>query len=535
MKYIDLTISISLGAVLALSAVPALAQTGKDVMGKKTEAPKAAAPKAPAAQAPAAAPTTPAPPPTTPATPPAPPETGVATPPSPPPADTATKSADAPPTGAAPTTPSVPAAAAESPHGPEPAPDATKTAEKTVAGEPKEGEAKEGEGGEKAAAGDEKEGEKEGGEEEKAPWYKTVEFSGFVDGYFSLNTNFPRPNNYSNFGRANDQNNGFSLAQAGISIDKEADPVGGTIWFRFGPQVSGYGLNDSVDAPGVGLEFIRQAYLTWKPFDALKIDFGKFDSPAGAEEIDSHDENYNYTRGLLHWFSQPTYHTGLKMTYEANEMLKLTLLAVNGWSNTIDNNRGKTFGLFAEFTPIEGLTIAPTYLIGPEQADHYVQEFEDGSTTTLNVGSMNRNLRHLLDVWIYYEANEDLSFLGNIDYARDTLRPDYTTEDTLDVTWYGVMLSGRYAFADKFAVSLRGEYYYDSHGFSAAGFIYDEEEPELTFYSGTATLEAAPSDHLLIKLDGRVDYCDNPVYSVGANESSNWLPTVTLGVVAKTN
>lgn len=526
MKDLVLGISLPTGALLALllCTSPALAQPDKKPAAKAD---------APSKSPPAAAPTAPTPPPVTPATPPGPPEGQPATPSDP---AAAAKSADPPATGTAPTTPTVPAAAAEPAHGTEPAADANKPAEKTaVAGESqKEGEEK--------AGGEAKEEEKEAKEEdeEKKPkWYDSIEFSAFVDTYFSLNTNFPRPNNFSNLFRANDQNNGFSLAQAGLSVNKEADPIGGAIWLRFGPQVSGYGLNDSVDAAGTGLEYVRQAYLTWKPFDALSIDFGKFDSPAGAEEIDSHDENYNYTRGLLHWFAQPTYHTGLKITYEANEKLKLTALAVNGWSNTIDNNTGKTFGLFVEFMPIEGLTIAPTYLIGPEQPDYFVQEFDDGSTQTLNVRTANAKLRHLLDVWVYYEANDSLSFLGNIDYARDTVRPDYTVEDTVDVSWFGVMLSGRYAFAEHFAASLRGEYYSDPQGYSSAGFVLDPD-PEnnienLKLYSGTVTLEAAPSDYLLFKLDLRADYCNNPLYTVGANESSNWMPTITLGAVAKTN
>lgn len=480
----------------------------------KADASKPAPPPAPPATA--TTPVTPAtPPPSTPETP--------ATPPS----DTPGQ----PSTATAPTTPPAP----ETGHAGEPAVDAAKAEEKAkeakaggaaggeqAAGEKGESEAKEATEGKEA---------KEGEEEEKKPkWYDSIDFSAFVDTYFSLNTNFPRPNNYSNLFRANDQNNGFSLAQAGLSVNKEADPIGGAIWFRFGPQVSGYGLNDSVDAPGTGLEFIRQAYLTWKPFDKLTIQLGKFDSPAGAEEIDSHDENYNYTRGLLHWFSQPTFHTGLMVTYEAHEMLKLSLLAVNGWNNTVDNNRGKTFGLYAEFMPVEGLTIAPTYMLGPEQADYYVREFQDGSTETLNMGSVNKLLRHLFDVWIYYEANENLSFLGNVDYARDTIRPDYEVEDTKDVSWFGVMISGRYAFAEHFAASLRGEYYSDPQGYSSFTDIEN-----LKLYSGTLTLEASPSDYLLMKMDFRADYSNVEQFLKGANAYSKWQPTITLGVVAKTN
>jgi hypothetical protein len=52
--------------------------------------------------------------------------------------------------------------------------------------------------------------------------------------------------------------------------------------------------------------------------------------------------------------------------------------------------------------------------------------------------------------------------------------------------------------------------------------------------SGTATIEAAPVDHLVLRLDGRFDHANADVFT-GTNEQGAWQVTTTLGVVATTD
>jgi hypothetical protein len=52
--------------------------------------------------------------------------------------------------------------------------------------------------------------------------------------------------------------------------------------------------------------------------------------------------------------------------------------------------------------------------------------------------------------------------------------------------------------------------------------------------SATLTLEAAPVDHLLLRLDGRVDGANADVFPA-TNEVSSTQFTTTFGVVASTD
>ena len=76
----------------------------------------------------------------------------------------------------------------------------------------------------------------------------------------------------------------------------------------------------------------------------MSFDFGKFDTIYGAEVAESQD-NLNYTRGVVYWFTQPLFHTGLRVNAELTDELMLRGLLVNGSNNTIDNNVGKNLGL----------------------------------------------------------------------------------------------------------------------------------------------------------------------------------------------
>jgi hypothetical protein len=462
----------------------------------------------PAAQPPAAQPTPPA------AAQPTPPAAAQPTPPAAtpePPKDAGAAQPTPPTSPAAPTTPAAEPTKAEA---------APNTSE--VAGE-KAGEAE----GEKAGEGE----GGEGGEKKESHWYDNLELSAFADAYLSLNMNFPRPQEATNAYRGNDMNNGFSLAWAGIDASYEAGPVGATIGLRFGPQVPGYAGADA----GTALENLRQAYVTWKPSEKFALDFGKWDTFAGAEGIDSQG-NHNYTRGLVHWLAQPVFHTGFRATYTPSDVFSALAFIGNGWNNTIDNNIGKTFGLQLSLTPIEGLTAKVGYIGGPEQDDFLVQEADDGSTTTLNVGTANKRFRHLVDLVVTYDPSDSFSLLLNFDAGFEKTKPDLTVEATEDVKWFGLALSGRYAFSETFATALRGEFYKDPEGYTSGEFAYVAGSGvDTTLLSGTLTLEMSPTSQLSFKLDGRIDYANQPLFPKGAAESSKIQPTITLGAVAKTN
>ena len=82
----------------------------------------------------------------------------------------------------------------------------------------------------------------------------------------------------------------------------------------------------------------------------------------------------------MYWYTQPLFHTGLRVTADITEELALTGLIVNGYNNTVDNNMGKDLGLKLALTlprsdhggPL--LSVSIGYLGGPEREDFLVTE-----------------------------------------------------------------------------------------------------------------------------------------------------------------
>jgi hypothetical protein len=399
-------------------------------------------------------------------------------------------------------------------------------------------------------------------------WYDLIEFSAFVDAYASFNFNFPKPQFGKNKLRGHDANNGFSLSWVGINASYPADPVGGTVSLRFGPSAKQLGTACLEDDPSKqhcdsasGLENVKQAFVAWKPGGGesmLQLDLGKFDTPFGVEVAESH-LNLNYTRSLLYWLAQPSFHTGLRANFAVHEAFDFRLLAVNGWNNTIDNNVGKSFGAQGTFhlrnaDGSDMLTASLGYMIGPEHDDTaqitcdegeaFSPTSPDGCISAATSSSADRTgvvdrassntegLRHLVDLVVVADPIDRLRLVLNADYGRDKIRSNKNLSEFDSVSYWGVLLGARVAIIDEFAVAARGEYVSDPKGYLSG--YYDRRE-ELKLVSGTLTLELLPADFLTVRLDSRIDWSDKQIFDKEIRDMTGTQFTTTLGVVAHTD
>jgi hypothetical protein len=370
-------------------------------------------------------------------------------------------------------------------------------------------------------------------------WYDLFKLDGFADSYFSYNYNKPRPQAGSNAFRAYDNHNGFALAWVGLDLTHEVGPVGATLSLRFGPAARTFAGNDA----NYGLENLRQAYATWKPAKPVTLDFGKFDTIVGAEVADSH-KNFNYTRGALYWLGQPLFHTGLRATWQPAEVLSFKLLATNGWNRTVDNNLGKTFGAQVGVTPSSKFSALVTWLGGPEQ-DETIScgdgFFYDATTHTCaakaastagvyrNNGA-NQRWRHLIDLVITVNPTEALALFANADLATEKVIGPTGAEK--NATWMGGALAGRYAFNDAWAAALRAEYYRDKDGLTTGALDAQGNPADLKLYTATLTLEAKPSDWMIVRLENRADIASQEVFRKELNGGLSKVQfTSLLGVV----
>jgi hypothetical protein len=378
-------------------------------------------------------------------------------------------------------------------------------------------------------------------------WYDRVGLEAFIDAYANVNYNFPKPQGGTNQYRAPDVNNGFALAWVGLDVSHEADPVGGTVSLRFGPASSLFAGADTQ----YGMQYVRQAFATWKPLERLSFDLGKWDTICCAEVPDSQN-NMNYTRGVLYWLAEPLFHTGLRAKYEVSDEVTLRLMVVNGWNNTIDNNLGKTLGAQIAVAPTKQLSGNVTYIGGPERSDTMSVTCPAGETYSVDAyacvkqagaqagpqtvvdKNADRRWRQFVDVLVNYNPTDALAFALNGDVGYDTAL-DAVTGNEHAAYWYGGMASGRLAFNDVWAAAVRGEWFRDPQGFMTGAVDPTSGTPlDVTIRTGTLTLEAKPNPYLIVRLENRIDSANQPVFRAGLTDASDVQVTTLLGVVVTT-
>lgn len=324
-----------------------------------------------------------------------------------------------------------------------------------------------------------------------------VDFSGLIDGYYSLNFNHPvaRVNQLRNF---DVKANRFSLNMAKLTIEHSADPVGFHADLGFGRAFDT--IHTTETAPGI-FKNIEQAYVSFKPPQAkgLQVDLGKFVTSAGAEVIET-NSNWNYSRSLLFALAIPYYHFGLRASMPVSKTFTAGVQLVNGWNNVEDNNTGKTIGLAGTITKSK-FTWSHSYYFGPEKTD------------------TNKGLRHLYDTTLLLSPSPKANFYINFDYGVDK------KIDRGEGRWAGIAGAARLQANSWFALSPRIEWFNDAGGF-ATGVAQHLKE-------FTMTTEFKLKDGLLFRPEYRRDWSDRRFFDRGATPAvQKNQDTVLMGFVA---
>jgi hypothetical protein len=339
-------------------------------------------------------------------------------------------------------------------------------------------------------------------------FFRKIEISGFVDGYYTYNFNRPSQpcatvstvavtNCLYNFNVAH---NALSLNLAEVALEKKPTSdsrAGFRVDLNYGPTATMVHATE----PGGTTTYqnIEQAYVSFlaPAGKGLQLDFGKFVTWSGQEVIETKD-NWNYSRGLLFAWAIPYYHTGVRAAYTVNDKVSVTGFLVNGWNNSADNNTGKTIGGQIILKPNANLTIIENYTGGPEQTDD------------------NDDWRHLSDTIVTYTVNKQVSIAANYDYAQDKVAGE-------SVTWQGIAGYLKYQANDWFALSPRFELFDDKDGFST-GTAQKVKE-------ATVTAEFKHKDGLIMRLEYRGDFSDEPFFTKRVEESVKSQNTFTVGLI----
>lgn len=253
--------------------------------------------------------------------------------------------------------------------------------------------------------------------------------------------------------------NGFNLHQAGLTIAKlPAEGVGGLVNITAGQDadiIAANGSDGGTMYAGTDNFDVTQAYLQYAA-GSLTIAAGKFVTMAGAEVINS-TANANASRGILFGYAIPFGHTGVRATYKVNDHLTLIGGANNGWDQQSDLNQQKTGELCAVITggPV---TLGTVAYVGDEPT----------------VPGMN-DTRTLVDVVASIAATDAITLVLNGDYGQQK------DADGLgnDAKWAGLAGYVNAKLTDRFATSVRAEYFDDKDGFRT-GVVQKWKEVTLT-------------------------------------------------------
>jgi hypothetical protein len=332
-----------------------------------------------------------------------------------------------------------------------------------------------------------------------------IDFSGFLDGYYSYNAN--RPSNSAN-GQANDfynfddKTDQFNLSAAKLTFNHDPDPVGvhvDLLWGRTNALIH----NSSEQSTD---NYVEQAYISAKPpkVHGTELDFGQFVTSAGAEVIEAKD-NWNYSRSILFAYAIPYYHFGLRTSIPITSAWTAGVQVVNGWNNVVDNNGGVTIGLTSALTkPKFGWAF--NYYTGPENTD------------------TQKGYRNLIDTTVTLTPSSKLSAYINYDYLQNHSPAVFDESPAASQHLQGVAFAAHGALAGKSSLTGRFEYFNDNEGF-ATGTVQNMKE-----FTGTYEYKWAAG--LLSRVEYRHDWSDEAVYHKGDTEMVKAQSTLTVAFIA---
>lgn len=323
-----------------------------------------------------------------------------------------------------------------------------------------------------------------------------VQFSGLVDGYYSLNFNHPASgdNGLRNFDLKANQ---FSLNMAKVTMEHTADPIGFRLDLGFGKA---FDVIHAGEKNPDTFRHLEQAYISIKPPKAkgLQIDVGEFVTSAGAEVIET-NSNWNYSRSLLFAWAIPYYHFGVRTSMPVGKYFTGGVQLVNGWNNIEDNNSGKTWGFTGTFANPK-ISWSNNYYVGPEKAN------------------TNEGYRQVYDTTLLLTPNPKANFYVNFDYGHDkNIGPGSSH-------WVGVAGAARFQLSSLFAVAPRVEWFNDADGFSTGTAQKVKEF--------TITGEMKLTDYAVTRLEYRRDWSDQQFFQRGNSGFSKNQDTLLIGFVA---
>jgi hypothetical protein len=307
-----------------------------------------------------------------------------------------------------------------------------------------------------------------------------------------------------------------ALGNAGYKLKLSAGETAKWIHSR---GLSGAPLTAPQAGEGTDSFDVTEAYISYNAAvgKGLRFDLGKFATFFGAEVIEAID-NPNYSRSFLFNYAIPFTHTGLKASYAFSDALSASFHIVNGWDESTDNNRGKSYGVSVTYTPAELFSLTVNGMTGPEQ--------DEQGPNAPTVGSSSSNTRNMLDLIATIKPVKPLSIILNYDDGSEDNVPGTLLPSGIsgDAKWNGLAGIVKYDFNDKYSAAVRAEYFDDKDG-ARTGTVQKLKEV-------TVTPEIRLSGGVILRPEYRHDWSDKQSFDiVGGAATKKSQDTIALGVM----
>jgi len=230
--------------------------------------------------------------------------------------------------------------------------------------------------------------------------------------------------------------NSFSMDEVEVDITGKADEK---VSFRMDMQY----VNS--DGTLTADEIIEQAYVDVN-LDQFLLTFGKFNAPIGFELLDKPDM-YQISHAMVFNLGIPTNLTGA-MVSGSYGMFDLNLYVANGWDLIEDNNKDKTFGARLGITPMAGINVGLSLIVGKEK--DVAGSSADAKTLTA------------FDVDFTFDLVEHLIIGAELNFG--SYEEQSVTNPGTDAEWTGYLVTAHYAFTEMYGLTLRIDGFDDQDG-----------------------------------------------------------------------
>ncbi len=283
------------------------------------------------------------------------------------------------------------------------------------------------------------------------------------------------------------RSNSFTLHQAAITIARQPKQGWGAVVNLTAGQDAE--VIKSYPVSGGSNFDVTQAFVQYAT-GPLTLMLGKFVTLAGAEVIASPSDT-NFSRSILFGYAIPFTHTGLRATYALGDRWTLELGVNNGWDQVSDANKQKTVEYGVSFAPLKTVSLSVQGYAGREPV-----------AITNNVPSAAQGQRLLIDAIATWNVTDRWTLIANYDYGSQ--KDDTAGAAIGTYQWDGVAVYANYQFSGAWQLSVRGEYFDDRNGYRT-GVVDPATGAGQKWKELTATLNYAPTQHVVVRLEGRYD------------------------------